>query len=119
MASGNVVLQWLASDGVGSAAVNVFVQSSAVILAGLFAAAVLGRRRGAAVRSAVLRATLAAVALCPLASLAAGRVGVHALRVVVAAPAPAAVAPPVSSTPADANLPGAAATRVEQSPRSS
>ncbi len=48
-------------------AVNILVQSSLIIVAGLLAARLL-RRHGAAVQSTVLRVTLVSVIACPFAS---------------------------------------------------
>src|SRR5687768_11789330 len=70
-------LQWLVGDAsavVVESAANVLVQSTLLIAAGLLASALL-RRRGAAVQSAVLRATLVAVIACPLASWLLGTAG--------------------------------------------
>jgi len=57
---------------------NLLVQSALLASTGLLAAWIL-RRKGAAFRSAILRVTLLAILLCPLASLSLKAAGVHGL----------------------------------------
>lgn len=59
-------------------AANILAQSTLLIAAGLIIARLL-RSKGAAAQSAILRATLAAVVLCPLASLCLSEIGVSGL----------------------------------------
>jgi hypothetical protein len=63
------IFHWLANHASGfvTAAANMLVQSTVVIVAGLLCARVVARK-GAAVQSAVLRATLLAVIACPAAA---------------------------------------------------
>lgn len=79
-----VALEWLADLGRALAPVagSALAQSTAVLLAGLSAAACL-RNRSAALQSAVLRATLAGVVLCPVAAWTWSSLGVAGMRVVI------------------------------------
>src|SRR5665213_2799598 len=70
-----------------SAAATLFLQSSLVLLAGL-AAVWLLRRRGAAMRSAALRATLAGLVLTPIATMAVWAIGLPLVRITLPSPAP-------------------------------
>jgi len=76
-------------------AVNLLVQSAVLAAAGIVAARCF-RRRGAAVESTVLRATLVAVLLVPLASWALAAAGVNGLR--VSLPQTTAAARPIVKT---------------------
>ena len=64
------------SNAVVSVGANLLVQSTLLIAAGLVIAW-LCRQKGAAVQSLILRATLAAVLVCPLASYLVGRAGLE------------------------------------------
>src|ERR1700722_9565025 len=61
------------------AGVTVLVQSTAVLCLGLLAMALAGRR-GAALQSAIVRATLVSVLLCPAVAVLLGEAGVNGLR---------------------------------------
>ncbi len=93
---------------------NLLVQSGLLAAAGLLVAWVL-RHKGAALRSAILRVTLAAILLCPVASLGLKALGVRGLTFTVprAAMWPVEVPVPVPSEPV-----GLAELGIRQSPRS-
>ncbi|HEY8750115.1 MAG TPA: M56 family metallopeptidase, partial [Tepidisphaeraceae bacterium] len=83
------------------AAVTLLVQSSAVLIIGLVTARLL-RRFGPAVRSAVYRATLACVALAPIAAMMFGATGMRSIRIGLPANGSLAesnfpISPPVSN----------------------
>lgn len=69
-------VDWRTVCGTG---MTLFLQSSVVLFLGLCASAII-RRRGAAVRSAVLRATLAAVMVCPALALVLHATGIPSVR---------------------------------------
>lgn len=79
----NHLLQRFDLAGLSAVAAALFLQSSLVLLFGLTASFAI-RTRAAAIRSALLRATLAAVVLTPFASLALHAVGVHAWTIPLA-----------------------------------
>ena len=74
-------------------AANVFVQSLLVLIVGLTAVGAM-RRRGAPVRSCVLRVTLLAVLFCPLATLLLEQAGVSGFRIALVSSAPTVTLPP-------------------------
>src|SRR5688500_18830915 len=78
----NTVSNWLANhaDTVVAGAANMLVQSTVVIVAGLLCARIAARK-GAAVQSAVLRATLLAVIACPAAAWMLTQAGISGWRV--------------------------------------
>lgn len=84
-------------------AANLLVQSTLVVGTGLVVAWVL-RGRGAAVRSSLLRVTLLAVLLCPLASWLLGVAGISGLR--IGLPTTAAAADRNGDAPATASVEG-------------
>jgi len=93
---------------------NLLAQSGLLAAAGLLAAWIL-RHKGAALRSAILRVTLAAILLCPLASLGLKTLGIRGLTFTVPRAAMQAVGVPV---PVASEPVGLAELGIRQSPRS-
>src|SRR5262249_53116793 len=81
-----------------AAGAHLLVQSTLLILAGLVLARVC-RRRGPALESVILRATLVAVILCPLLSVLLGRLGIQGRSLELPAASVPAMAP-AGSAPA-------------------